>query len=316
MVLQDMHVTFLHSSPLLLLVAIPRMVLASDILAGAVLAIGVLVLIVRGEWLRARGLDRLILLGPLFYAVPIAAFGAEHFTLTRGIASGMPVWIPWHVFWVYLVGACLIAAALSLATGIRTQLAASLLALMFFLFVVLMDAPGWAHQPTNRFATALMLRELAFSGGALGLAVSLTTQNNARMRLLGILARCFVAVAILFYSVEQFLHADHVPGIPLELVTPPWIWGHIFWTYLTAVVYAIAGPLLLIGWKPREAATALGAIVLLGILAIYLPLGIVGWASLELGVNYPLDTLMFCGALLMVAGAMPDSAAATAKIVD
>lgn len=301
------------SSPALFLDAFPRPVLASDAVAGLVLALGLIVLFLGGDWLRASALDKLILLGPLFYAVPIAAFGTEHFMLTPVIASIVPAWIPWHMFWAYLVGACLIAAALSLVTGIQTRLAASLLALLFFLFVVLMDAPAWTHQPTNRFATALMLRELAFSGGPLGLAVSLTRQNQRGTQILATVARCFVAVPILYYCVEQFLHADHVPGIPLELVTPAWIWGHVLWTYLTAVVYAIAGPLLLIGWKPRAAATALGAVVLFGILAVYLPLGIVGRASMELGVNYPLDTLMFCGTVLMLAAAMPRSDATTAN---
>jgi uncharacterized membrane protein YphA (DoxX/SURF4 family) len=299
----------LHASPLLLLVVLPRPVLASDAIAGAVLALGLVVLALRGRWLRAPGLDRLILLGPLFYALPIAAFGTEHFMLTRIIASIVPAWIPWHMFWAYFVGACLIAAAFSLVTGIQTRLAASLLALLFFLFVALMDAPAWTHQPTNRFATALMLRELAFSGGPLGLAVSLTPQNQRCARAFAIVARCFVAIPILYYSVEQFLHADHVPGIPLELVPPAWIHGHVLVTYLTAGVYAVAGPLLLIGWKPRAAATAIGAIVLFGILAVYLPLGIVERASLDLGVNYPMDTLMFCGTVLMLAAAMPRSVA-------
>ena len=78
------------------------------------------------------------------------------------------------MFWAYFVGACFIAAALSLVTKIQARLAASLLALTFFLFVVLMDAPGWAQDPQNRFALALMLRELSFSGGPLALAASLS----------------------------------------------------------------------------------------------------------------------------------------------
>lgn len=300
-----MSAILVSSNPLLLLFVLPRPVIASDAIGGTVFVIGLVVLFVRGEWLRARALDKLILFGPVFYAAPIAAFGAEHFMLTRAIASIVPAWIPWHLFWTYLVGACLIAAGFSLATGIQTRLAASLLALLFFLFVVLMDAPGWAHRPTDRFATALLLRELSFGSGALGLAVSLNPGEQGWVRLLAIIARCVMAISILFYGLEQFLHADHVPGIPLELVTPTWIWGHFFWTYLTAGVYVIAGPLLLIGWKPRTAATVLGLVVLLGILAVYLPMGIVERASLDLGVNYPMDTLMFCGAVLMLAAAMP-----------
>ena len=55
-----------------------------------VFAIGLVTMFVRGDWQKARGLDKLILFGPLFYAAPIAAFGTEHFTLTKIIASIVP----------------------------------------------------------------------------------------------------------------------------------------------------------------------------------------------------------------------------------
>ncbi|MGH9687850.1 MAG: hypothetical protein ACRD5K_12245, partial [Candidatus Acidiferrales bacterium] len=40
-------------------------------------------------------------------------------------------------------------------------------------------------------------------------------------------------------------------------------------------------------------------------LAVYVPIGVVGFASLDNGFNYMADTLMFCGAVLLLAGAMP-----------
>lgn len=98
----------------------------------------------RGDWQKARGFGKLNLFGPLFYAAPLAAFGRA-FTRAQAIASLVPEWIPWHLFWAYFVGACFIAAAFSLVTGIRARLAAGLLALNFFLFVLLMDAPGLRH---------------------------------------------------------------------------------------------------------------------------------------------------------------------------
>jgi uncharacterized membrane protein YphA (DoxX/SURF4 family) len=298
--------SLLNSSAVLALLAIPSQVVWSYCVGGAVFAIGLIAIFLRGSWQTARGFDKLILFGPLFYGAPIAAFGTEHFTLTAGMVPMVPAWIPWHQFWVYLVGACFIAAGLSLVTGIQARLAASLLALTFFLFVVLMDAPAWAQDPRDRFATALMLRELAFSGGALALAATLSgLQHRRRAHLLATIARYFVAIPILFYSFEQFLHADHVPGIPLPAMTPTWIYGQSIWTYLTAVVYAVAGPLLVAGRKTRAAATWLGTIVLVTILTVYLPIGIVERASLDNGLNYLGDTLMFCGALLLLAGAMP-----------
>ena len=289
------------------LVTIPSQVTWSYLVFGVVLAIGLATILLHGNWQRARGFDKLILFGPLFYAAPVAAFGTEHFTVTAVIASIIPAWIPWHHFWVYFVGACFIAGGLSLVTGIQARLAASLFGLTFFLFVVLMHIPAaWAQHPRNRFGLTYVLREISFSGGALALAASLTEQQRKRgAHILATIARYFVAVPVLFFSFEQFLHADHVPGIPLEPVTPGYIYGGAIWTYLAAVVYAVAGTLLLIGKKTRAAAAWLGLTVLLVELAVYVPIGVVERASLDNGFNYMADTLMFCGAVLLLAGAMP-----------
>jgi uncharacterized membrane protein YphA (DoxX/SURF4 family) len=290
-------------------VAIPSTVIWSYFAFAVVFAVGLVTIFIRGDWQKARGLDKLILFGPLFYAAPLAAFGTEHFTLAKVIASIVPRWIPWHMFWAYFVGACFIAAALSLVTKIQARLSASLLALTFFLFVVLMDAPGWARNPGNRFAMILTLRELAFCGGPLALAASLTDHGRERgARIMATIARYFVAIPVLVYSFEQFMHADHVPGVPLEPLTPQWIFGHAIWTYVPAAVYAAGGILLLVGKKTRLAAAWVGLSVLFVELVVYVPIAIVERASLDNGLNYMADTLMFCGAVLLLAGAMPRDA--------
>ena len=301
--------SLVNSSADMALLAIPSTVIWSYSVGGLVLAIGVLTILLRGHWQKARGFDKLILFGPLFYAAPIAAFGTEHFTLTKAIASIIPAWIPWHEFWAYFVGACFIAAALSLVTRIQTRLSASLLALTFFLFVVLMDAPAWAQNPRNRFALTLALRELSFSGGPLALAASLTGQRRERVtRVFLTMARYFVAVPVLFFSFEQFMHGKHVPGIPLKPLTPEYIFGHALWTYLAAAVYAVAGTLLVVRKETRAAATWVGVAVLFVELVVYVPIGVVERASLNNGLNYVGDTLMFCGTVLLLAGAMPREA--------
>jgi uncharacterized membrane protein YphA (DoxX/SURF4 family) len=295
-----------NSPEVVALLAIPSTVIWSYFAGGLVFAAGLVVIFLRGDWHKARGLDKLILFGPLFYAAPLAAFGTEHFTLTEDIASIVPAWIPWHEFWAYFVGACFIAAALSMVTRIQARLAASLLALNFFLFVVLMDVPAWIQNPRDRIALALALRELSFSGGALALAASLTEQARERgAHILATIARYFIAIPVLFYSLEQLMHGDHVPGVPLERLTPTWIPGHGIWTYVAAVGYAVAGIPLLLGKKTRAAATWVGLTVLFVVLVVYVPIGLVDRASLDNGLNYVGDTLMYCGAVLLLAGAMP-----------
>ena len=296
----------MNSPAVLAFVAIPSTVIWSYLVFWTIFAIGLVTMFVRGDWQKARGLDKLILFGPLFYAAPLAAFGTEHFTLANIIASFVPKFIPWHMFWAYFVGACFIAAALSLVTKIQARLAASLLALTFFLFVVLMDAPGLARNPQNRFSLALMLRELSFCGGPLALAASLSGDWRERgTNVFLTIARYFVAIPVLVYSIQQFMHGDHVPGVPLEPLTPPWIFGHALWTYVAAIGYAIGGIFLLIGRKTRAAATWVGLTVLFVEIVVYVPIAIVERASLDKGLNYFADTLMFCGTVLLLAGAMP-----------
>jgi uncharacterized membrane protein YphA (DoxX/SURF4 family) len=287
-------------------VAVPSLVTWSYAVGGTVFAVGLAAIFLRGDWHRARGLDKLILFGPLFYAAPLAAFGTEHFTLTQIIASIIPAWIPWHTFWTYFIGACFIAAAFSLVTGILARLSASLLALTFFLFVILMEGPAAAQNLRDRIVLTVALRELAFSGGALAFAASL--MQGRRARFAATIARYFVAIPVLFFAFEQFRHGNRVPGVPLEPLTPAYVPGHAIWTYLAAAVYAAAGVLLLFGKKIRMAATCLGLTVLFIELVVYVPIAVVEIASLAKGLNYFFDTLMFCGAIFLLARAMPREA--------
>jgi uncharacterized membrane protein YphA (DoxX/SURF4 family)/uncharacterized membrane protein len=288
------------------IVAIPSTVIWGYSAAAVIFLIWLAVLLLRGDWQKARVSDKLILLGLLFYAAPMAAFGTEHFTLTDEIATLVPSWIPWHHYVALFVGACFIAAALSLVTRIQTRLAASLLAITFFLFVMLMDVPGWAQIPHDRFVLILSLRELSFSAGALALAASLTPPSRARLaHIMATYARYVIGITLLVYSFEQFRHGDHVPGVPLERLTPPYIWGDALWSYLAAVGYAITGAMLMVGKKTRAAAAWAGLTVLFIELVVYLPIGIVDRASLDNGLNYVFDTLLFCGAVILLTSAMP-----------
>ena len=297
---------FLTSSAAMLAVAIPSDVIWSYTVFALVCVAGVLSIFFRGEWQKAHNVDKLLLLGPIFYAAPLGAFGTEHFTQRAIIATMVPKFVPWHMFWALFIGACFIAASFSLVTKIQARLSAILVALTFFLFVLLMDAPGWATHPANRIFAMLTLRELAFSGGALALAASLTAlENGRRSQIFATIARYFVGIPVLVYSIAQFMHADLLPGVPLERATPSYIPGHSLWAYVGGLGYLFGGILLLIGKKTRIGATWAALTVLLIELVVYVPIGVVDRASLGNGLNYFADTLMFCGAVFLLAAAMP-----------
>jgi uncharacterized membrane protein YphA (DoxX/SURF4 family) len=297
---------FVNSSVAMLAVVYPSDVIWSYTVFFLVCIAGIATIFLRGDWEKARGIDKLILFGPIFYAAPLGGFGAEHFTNAAGISSMVPKFVPWHMFWALFIGACFIAASFSMVTRIQARLSASLVALTFFIFVMTMDAPGWATQPTNRFFAILTLRELSFCAGALAYAATLAYQDGAKnSHIFATIARYIVGISILLYSFEQFMHPDHVPGVPLEPLTPAYIPAHALWSYVAAIGYLVAGIFLLTGKRTRPAATLAALTVLLIELAVYVPIGIVQRASLDLGFNYMADTLMFCGAVFLLAGAMP-----------
>src|SRR5271166_1864977 len=177
---------------------------------GLVFLLTALVLI-RKELMQASGLDKVIVLGYVFEAAPLAAFGTEHFLSARSIMQLVPSWIPAPLFWTYFVGIALFAAAASFTARRYLRWSALLLAIMFFIFVLTMDLPGAIAPPKERLNWTLMLRETAFAGGALALA-GWARQDNVRIsKALIAIGRTCVAVALIFYSIEHFAFPKNAP---------------------------------------------------------------------------------------------------------
>src|ERR1700721_3075382 len=104
-------------------------------------AIG-LTIIIKDELPQKHGLNKILPFGRLFYAIPMGVFGTEHLVDAPDIAQVVPAWMPAHLFWTYLVGVALIAAALSIVLNKLARLAATLLGRMLLLFVVLLHIPN------------------------------------------------------------------------------------------------------------------------------------------------------------------------------
>ena len=84
-----------------------------------VLVIGVLA--AKRGFAQAHGLDRIIALTNLFFAVPLAVFGAEHFSLGRLMIGLVPPYMPLRLVWIDVVGVALIIASLSIAAKVQVQ---------------------------------------------------------------------------------------------------------------------------------------------------------------------------------------------------
>ena len=261
---------------------------------GVYLAIGLAAL--RGGLASAPWMDKIVVLGRLFFAVPLAVFAAEHFASSRAIMTVVPSWMPAPLFWTYFVGAALFLAAASILLKIRDRFAVTLLGIMFVLFVLMIHLPRALTHPGDRFAWAVATRDLSFAGGAW--ALTKTSRLVAA-------ARTLIGPAAVFFGVEHLLHPSFAPGVPLAKVTPVWIPVHLFWAYLAGAVLIAAGACILAGIKQRTAATVLGATIFLIVLVIYLPILIAIPSDVANGLNYFADTLAYSGAILAFAEAAP-----------
>jgi uncharacterized membrane protein len=271
-------------------------------LTGAlILVIGLIT--VRKEFLQQQGLNKIVVLGPVFFAVPLAVFGAEHFTATTILAGMVPAWLPGHMFWALFVGACLIAAAVSIAAGKYAGLASALAGVLILLFVFLIHLPNVVGNPHVRLLWVVALREPAFAGGAFALAATYEGAWKPQARhAFATLARFLIAIPIAFMGVQQCLHPELAPGVPLIKTTPPWVPAHAFWGYLIGAIYVVIAISLLLNKQVRLAATWLGLVILLLVLFLYLPIVIANPADIANGLNYLADTLLLCGAVLALAG--------------
>jgi uncharacterized membrane protein len=257
---------------------------------------------------RASGLDKVVALCNLCFAIPLAVFGAEHLSGAKFIMLGVPSYMPWRLFWAYFVGFALLAASLSIATKIQVPWSGLLFGIMMFLFVAMVHIPRVLASAGDRIPWTIVIREMSFAGGAWLLAGNaMRGQGQSKLITVG---RVLIAIAALFFGVEHFLHPAGCPGVPLEKLTPVWIPGRLLIGYLTGAILLVAGASILLARKTRLAATYLGTWILLLVLFIYGPILIVQLSDPSTavkveGINYFADTLLFAGAILALANATP-----------
>ena len=118
------------------------------------------------DWISSK----LIASAPYLFAASLLVFGIDHFLILDFIASLVPPWLPWHLFWAYLTGTAFVATGISNVVRWMDQWGAFMLGIMFAIWVLILHSPRVviavrSHDPNvqNEWSSAFIA--LAMSGG-------------------------------------------------------------------------------------------------------------------------------------------------------
>ncbi len=113
-------------------------------------------------------------IGTVIYALVIGYFGVNHFLQGTGLQNTVPRFIPYSIFWVYLTGVLLIAAAVCFLTGKQTRLAGIAIAVFLILIVLTVHLPAVMNSsgdaPRISIAMTNMVKDTGLAGAALVIA--------------------------------------------------------------------------------------------------------------------------------------------------
>lgn len=122
--------------------------------------------------------SKMIPAGRIFYCATIILFGCNHFVYD--ISFMVPSWLGMQTFWSYFGGAALIAAGTAILFKIFVKPVALLLALMLFLWFILLHVPNAIANPYAGRGNAIVsaFDALLFCGTALIISQSKKQSGN------------------------------------------------------------------------------------------------------------------------------------------
>ena len=238
-------------------------------------------------------------LGRFFVAISLVVFGVQHFMYGGFVAGLVPAWMPGRLFWAYFVGVAFFAAAAGILYEKMARSAATMLGVMFFLFVLLLHIPRIAGHSSDGKEWTSGFVALAMCGVAWVLANASPLDERETADPFLRLGRYFSAVAFAAFGIQHFVYARFAAGLG-----PPWFPGRPFWAYLTGVAFVAAGAAIVRGKKARVAATLLGTIIFLFFLLLHIP-------RITTQLHNPgpwtsgFEVLALCGGALVLANTLP-----------
>ena len=103
-------------------------------------------------------------IGRILFAASLLIVGIQHFMYADYIATLIPSWIPFQLFFAYFVGVAFTCTCISILANIKTRLACILLGFMFLFWFIFLHAPRVAAHSSKESEWTSMFIALAFSG--------------------------------------------------------------------------------------------------------------------------------------------------------
>jgi len=111
-------------------------------------------------------LEKLITFGPFLFCTTMVLYGIAHFFYAPYISPLVPTWLPWHMFWTYFAGMMLIGSGIAIVLKIQLKRVAFLLALMIFIWLLIIHIPQTVADPFGGHCNALIGASSALSFSA------------------------------------------------------------------------------------------------------------------------------------------------------
>jgi uncharacterized membrane protein len=221
-------------------------------------------------------MNKILPAGRYLLAAPMLIYPFLHYIYPDGVASIVPPWIPWHLFWNYFTAIALQLAGLAIVIGKQVRLAAGLLGLEILLFTLnihtflLFPIPGIQWGLGDQFGTyGGRLNNCFKEVGMTGAAFMLAGMQSERWKTMGrdwlfTTGRYIFGIAITAFGLLHFIYPAFGPGLPpmkeeIGFILP----GRLFWVYLTGAALLLGGLCILLNIRVRQVATWLGILFLL-----------------------------------------------------
>jgi uncharacterized membrane protein len=225
-------------------------------------------------------MDKLLLIGRIFFAIAFLGLGVEHFVFQEFVTGRAPAWpesLPGRTAWAYVSGITIAACAAAILFGRMARTAAMVLAVLIFAWALLRHIPVVAMSELLSADWTRAVKALAFTGGALAVAATwpqqLATRQTRIVRMLNhdygfiVAARVCLAVFMTVCGVQHFLYTEFVASL-----IPQWFPGDpVFWTYFAAAALFAGALGLLYPRTARLAALLTGVMIFSWFWIVHVP---------------------------------------------